>query len=324
MPAFGGAGLLAKSMKETTTANVSALFDFKDTKGFFRFFPEAEYGFTNLSDHHLEANEWIFVASNSFMYFLDYLPRLGHDVQKLWKEKKITLILTDSHYCKSFEKVNLLAKQHDVRVFAMTDLYIYREGIPTIPYFSPMGAYPIAKVNKDKKKIVVSHTPYHKGRPERNTKGTNQIREVLEKLALRYPKLEYHISLDSTLDEVMELKAKSHIFIDQLIENNPFVPQEGFGGKIVYKGGLGKSGLEAMHMRNAVLTSGREVDTRPFFPPPPIVWIDYQNFEQKLVELIEDVKLRTGIAERQYEWAAEFTSSEFVANHVLNAALREY
>jgi len=209
--------------------------------------------------------------------------------------KKITLIITDSFYLENHKEVNQIIKDRNINVFTMVDKG-HLIDVELKPFFQP---FDLSQTEIIKNNILtVCHSPWSEHK--RKTKGSYKILESVSKFNVDYVEI-----LGKSWHECLLEKAKSHIFIDQLVAQDNYI------------GGLGKSGLEAMLLKCVVLTSGEYIEN-DYIEEPPVVWINGNNIEAKLKELIENKGLREEIINEQYEWAKKYTSYEFVANYILN------
>jgi len=184
-------------------------------------------------------------------------------------------------------------------------------GVEIIPAYQTMIINPIPRVNNNI--LTVAHSP--RNGEKSKVKGTDYINEIVRGLKMKH-QFNYIFIKNYPHKECLKLKAQSDIFIDQLIYGNPDVPQQRWGEEITYEGGLGKSGIEAMLLGCCVITGGRKPDTERYFPPPPIIWTDYDNFKDHLDALIKDKDLISLCKRGQQKWAETYLNPEFVSHHI--------
>lgn len=209
---------------------------------------------------------------------------------------KVSLIITDTTFIKEYKIWNKFIIDNKLDVLIMPDLIKYLDKKITYrPYFQHIDISNIKLQNKNKK-IIISHSPGLKYKLD--LKGTSKIIKILS-----------NYNLDIIYNELWEncliRKSKSHIFIDQLISSN-------------YGGGLGKSGLESMLVNTLTLTSGKQPITEPFFPNPPIIIINENNLKETVDFYLKNENELNKKIKEQNQWAAKYTSSDFVKNNILN------
>lgn len=189
---------------------------------------------------------------------------------------RVNFIISDTDACRKYQWWNRIVSDYGIRLYAMPDLFGFCLS-PCTEIYHYMRVNP-ALIEPKPDRILVSHSPRagHKAK----VKGTAQIIETVEGLKKTLD-FDFVLITGLTQPEAVRLKSRSHIFIDQLIYDNPHTDQNHFGGKIVYNGGIGKSGIEALHCGAAVITGGIAGMT-----PPPIKYTDYYNFENDLAGMI--------------------------------------
>lgn len=225
--------------------------------------------------------------------------------------KSICVILSDSEFCRGYEKYNDFIIKHNLPLYAMPDLqpFISTKFIPAFPTVHIENK----ETNKSNDKLIIAHSP--SSVVKQKVKGTIQINEIIEELKKEY-EFDYHLISNKSHTETIEAKRNCHIFIDQMIYKNSHVSQKRWGEKIIYNGGLGKSGIEAMLLGACTITGGVEFPTDEYFPTPPVIYTDYYNFKKQLVELITNKEKRELIASQQKQWANKYASLEFVTKHI--------
>ena len=227
----------------------------------------------------------------------------GIDVTK-HQNKEIILIISDSRFFKQKDRINkFLLNNSYIKILIMPDkIPFIDERISYKPYFQHLN---ISSENELVKfdDLTFSHSPGAKYNS--NLKGSDFIKKTLhdQKLIIIHNK---------TWDECIEIKKKTHIFIDQIItEGN-------LDGKFGFKGGIGKSGLESMLLKNVLVTSSPPLITEPFFENPPSINIHPNKLRETIEDFIENPDKIKTISNKQFEWAKKHTSLEFVKNNILN------
>jgi hypothetical protein len=185
-------------------------------------------------------------------------------------------IISESASMGNCVESNSLMRKNKCKVFAMPDKEKYID-LPWTPAFQFTEIRP--RVRKYDY-FTVSHSPRNSRKQSR--KGSDKIKEVVESLGLRY-----ELITNMSHAQAVEKKGKSHIHIDQWLEGD-------------YKGGLGKSGLEAIMMGCAVITSG----DKHKFSPPITYSKDLKNDILRLVNTWEQQ-----VAE-QDKWFKDFNTVE--------------
>jgi hypothetical protein len=117
--------------------------------------------------------------------------------------------------------------------------------------------------------------------------------------------------------ECIKIKAKSHIFIDQVLKDNPKVYFKRWGNNgIKYPGALGKSGLEAMLTKCFTITGCEKLKTEPYFPEPPVLYTDYYSLYEDLELAIKNQPFRNEVIRNQFTWASIYLSPLFVKSNI--------
>jgi len=193
----------------------------------------------------------------------------------------------------------------------MPDLHDYLR-VPYTPAYQTM-TLPYVEINKPNDRIVICHSPGKKG--TLNIKGSRQIADVVKKFSKKLP-VEYKVLTNLSWEECIKEKSRAHIFIDQLTKYNPYINQKRFGGEIIYKGALGKSGIEAMMLECCTVTTMDRPITEPHFPPPPVILTNYFSFEYDIERVITDISHKKSYIEQQKKWVDKYCSPEFVSQHL--------
>lgn len=296
-PSFGASANLVNALRQAGY-QVSDFFKNKDPKGFWQTLESPAICEDRKPLLFQRPDQTIIVGSNAW----DWIKSLEKPAENEKPYVKTTVILTDTYYIRNHERLNAEFEAAGVTVFAMPDLFQYRKGLPTLPYYPPFSLEHV-KVKKNKH-FTICHSPGPKAAT--NKKGTLDIRKAVQQFKQKYPATEYIEITGKSHAECLELKAKAHVFIDQIVPEGS-MPHG-------YKGGIGKSGVEAMHLQCEVIGNVAECE---IMPPMSINVTDAYPLHQKM-EFVYRNKLRSDQEMvDQYFWAKQYTSYQFVANHVL-------
>jgi hypothetical protein len=224
--------------------------------------------------------------------------------------KTTAFIASESTLCRKREWVNQFLSANKIFTYSMPDKQKFLT-VETIPAYQTITVPRIERKKNDR--IFIAHSSRNKDKY--NTKGSAFIEETINALKKDYD-IDFSLIMNVSHKESMRIKSAVDIFVDQLIYGNSAVPQDRWGGHILYDGGLGKSGIEAMLLGCCVVTGGPEPDTNPYFPPPPVKWTDKDNFEMDIRTLIEDEDYRIAKAKQQQLWANRYLHPKFVAKHI--------
>jgi len=190
------------------------------------------------------------------------------------KKKSVVFFWTGSVYMKNSKKVNKWVQELNCeRTFAMLDLL--RCDSKALPLYQTFDFSPVENTNYYDFPLRICHSPGLKYGGKfgiAKGKGSHIIEKVFEDLKKKID-IDFVILKGISYSEAIEIKGKSHLFVDQLMPN---------------VGGVGKSGLEAMML--GVPTIGH-VSNCQFIGPYkncPIV-----NFStgQELYDIIYDMYL---------------------------------
>jgi hypothetical protein len=217
-----------------------------------------------------------------------------------YKDKELILVITDSTFLKKNTKINnFLINNKNIKVLIMPDLIPFIDKkIKYKPYFQHIDidiSQPIEKYGE----LTFSHSPGLKYKSD--LKGSKFIEDTLKNRKL----IVIH---NKTWSECIEIKKKTHIFIDQMVINNEYK----------YAGGIGKSGLESMLLKNILITSSPQLITEPFFENPPSISIIPNKLKDTINDLIVNPNKMMEISQKQYEWVKKYTSLDFVKNNILH------
>lgn len=281
-PAFGNAGALQRAIGCNIVAQSL------EFKGFHKNCTKPIKGFQNIP----KAKHYIFAGSGVMLRI---------DISKLTGRKSV--IISDSHYLEHTEEIDQIIEENHIEVSCMLDLW-YLCKHEKRAYFQPFEQIKLSKVKN--KKLTICHSPSVKVLT--NQKGSAQIKSAVDR-AIGKKDIHYECITTDTWSGSMEKKAKSHIFIDQLVISNHYQHKG-------YAGGIGKSGLEAMLLKCLTISCGTPIDTD--VPAPPYVVANtVDELAQKLKYYIENKNERKLVITKQYEWAKKYTSLKNVAKRLL-------
>jgi hypothetical protein len=259
--------------------------------------------------YSLQTNSKDMDVDHLFLVGYEGLDWYSKQIEK--KFKTVAVIFSDSLCAKKHEWCNMYTSKHNIPVYAMPDLDNFLKNY--VPAYQIIEI-PKIEINKPNDKILIYHSP--QGRKLRqNLKGSKQIIDAVNQLKRLYD-IELIVVNKVPWAECVRKVSNAHIFIDQLIYKNPFIDQNRWGGELKYNGGIGQSGLEAMKMKCCVITSGKIPKTDKYFPPPPVLFTDFERFKDDLEWLLLHEKERKSIAKEQYKWANIFSSPEFVVKNI--------
>ena len=281
---YGNCAGLAKAISATN--NVELILSHTDKKDMYKQFP-AKFGYKNIPD---SADQTIIVGAISFNEAYTNAPAR---IDRLLKNSKAKIILTDSFYLNRYEKLNDLYDKMGLIVYCMPQLLYCRGDRKTLPYYQPFDlfSYPVVK----NEKLTICHTPFHSSKID--LKGTKYINSFVNDFDVRYD-----LVMNKTWQETLKIRSASHISIDAIVKIGEWT------------NGVGKSGLEAMWLGSAVITTGHQVYTEQI-PPPPILYTTIEDFKNDLRTLIFNDDFRNDQVLEQRRWAEKYTSYEFVSKH---------
>jgi len=215
------------------------------------------------------------------------------------KPKRATIIVTDGGFMRRSEYYNKAFKNY--RLFCHP-CKIQFATIPAKECYQPLGDLTefVPKIKKNNK-LSVGHSPFSE--INARWKGTEQIVKTVNKFNVEFNLITGRINWDKCL----YIKSKCHIFVDQIDHFD--------GDRFGWRGGIGKSGLEAMLLDCLVICRGKHPGVN--IPPPPIAWCTKEDFEDVLDFYIHNPKERNEKIIAQKEWALKYLSYEFGARNVL-------
>jgi len=253
--------------------------------------PQGEY-FTDLKDVPHKYDLLIFAGTKLFHEAYLRCPEL----LKAYKGC-IKVIPSGRYYRKNHEMLNAAFKDVGVELHVMPDLFRYCEG-EQVPFYPPMELVPTFQAPY----ITVCHSPCNV--QKMMTKGSHIICPTVMKFTVAFDVILY-----TPWPQAIQRKARCHIFIDQIVSIRE------------YTGGIGKSGLEAMSLGLATISSG-EPYTSDLLPSPPVLWADKDTLKYALINLLQKADYRRKVIEEQRSWAREFLSYEFAGRLLMKGGKR--
>ncbi|CTQ55426.1 hypothetical protein LP7551_03969 [Roseibium album] len=223
--------------------------------------------------------------------------------EKLPSQSTACLLVTDSYLLNDNKGINSLYSQFpSLKIFAMPDLipFIYDREI--FPFYPVVDCQQHEEDERPNTPLLVGHSPSRHTRF--GQKGTEFILNVLQKHEIKY-------DLITGLDYATALQRKSQldVFVDQ-------ISYEKFDS-LSWSGGIGKSGLEAMALGCAVVTSGYLADTEPFMPIPPIVFVDRTNFENRMVSLMSNPEEIAHLSNAGRDWIQKYATPKVAIDFLI-------
>lgn len=277
----------------------------------------------NISTKRLSETEHLWVFGTSAIPILQRRTRM---INPLTLPKKSTIFISDGQFWRMRNMVLRLAAQAKSRLFVMPDLapWVPKE-LGWRPFFQLIELPVESRSERLDRDIYVSHTP----RPnwKDNQKGSMDILRATEKLG-------FDLTLISNSDWrfTIQQKFRSQFFVDQCVDfsqlslsfttASSMYSLAGQLSRILapeYRGGLGKSGIEALHAGAIVASSGNPLDCRGVFDAPPIYALSRQGLVDELHHLfgmsdpnLLDLKLA------QQDWTSKYLTREFIVPYVMN------
>jgi hypothetical protein len=280
--AFANASALQNAL------NCNIVIEKTEPKGYGKFLTKQPHNINNIP----KADHYIFAGSG-------IMTRI--DISSLKGRK--TVILSDSHYLQDTEQIDSIIEKENIEVFCMADLWEFCK------FEKRMYIHPFLDFNLEiikSSNFSICHSPYSK--INTNQKGSLNIERAVSKLKLTYP-LDYICITDNTWEETLKIKSTAHYFIDQLSQGNHY-------SHLGYKGGVGKSGLEAMLLGCLTFCGGVKVDSD--LEPAPFIKVNNENdLYEKMIYYKKNETLAKEIINRQYNWAIENTNAKVIAERIL-------
>jgi hypothetical protein len=166
------------------------------------------------------------------------------DLEQLPGNKSV--LITDSHYLRNTASIDQVILQYNIAAHVQEDLWHFCNILGKKIYIHPLQSLPT--VNNKSARITIGHSPGPKVKT--NVKGTRQITEVVNQVSKSYD-IDYMCLTDYSWTECLRKKSLCHFFVDQLAPGN-------HPGAVEYKGGIGKSGYEAMALQCLTFSSGEK------------------------------------------------------------------
>ena len=292
----GGGHACGLSLGLRKYCNLTTVFANPNLHGLDHIEQEALFGFENMP----KGGDELIIMS---VITLDYLEEhIGinnfRSYLKNWGVVKI--IIPDGTMVFDTAKYN--KKMEGMEVFATMCKIALRGNLPTKEYYQPFDLSHVEIKKNDE--LTISHSPFVSSKAIQ--KGTRYIKKGIESYG---DTVVFDIITDMPWEDAVKRKAKSHIFIDQIYNKEN---EYSIG---LMNPGMGKSGIEAMHLESLVITRGKHKPRK--IPSPPIVWIGDQNWIELLNYYIFHPTERLEKIAMQKIWALKYATHDFAARNVL-------
>lgn len=211
---------------------------------------------------------------------------------------RVIIIVTDGGFMSDPRKYNEEFKPFEVFFTNCKMQYAERGRV----YYQPFDLSRFQKVKNQK--LTFCHSPFVGEKTKE--KGSDQIIKGFKRLGVNF-----ELIMGKPWVEAMVRKSKCHVFVDQISSTAGYfkIPPN-------WKGGVGKSGLEAMNLRCLTLSRGNFKDYD--IPKPPIIECDRKNYMTVLSGVRNmSSDQREKLTQQQYEWALKYTNPDFCAKRIL-------
>ena len=313
---YAGAAQLARALHRFTSHSVQLVYKRPDRYGFHMLHPAVAWDDDpeGVVDAVQRADVLLFAGTPSvwkfFERFIYYHPHaaFGSDPYAWLAKRQTATFVTDSWFYEDPPRYNRMLQDTGGVVFMMPDLEPYYEGlIPPVPYYQPVETPKVPKADR----LTICHSPG--GKADSDLKGSRAVARVIGQLREEHT-FDYQVLSGLSHAQCLQAKGRAHLFIDQMVDRPA---GDGFPR---YRGGLGKSGLEAMRMGCVVVTSGDPPDLPGALADPPVAWV---RGAAELYRCLAHVLPLWGterwreMYKESYAWAKQYTDPEWVARHVV-------
>jgi hypothetical protein len=212
---------------------------------------------------------------------------------------RVIVIVTDGIFMTDYVKMNEEFKPFEVFLTNCKMQYTDRGKV----YYQPFDLKRFE--NKKYGQLTACHSPFVGEKTIE--KGSRIIVAAFNNLSLQYD-----LIMGQKWENAMQRKAKCHIFVDQIDSQPGYwrIPKD-------WKGGVGKSGLEAMNLKCLTICRGNFKDYD--IPKPPIVECTVKTFFDVLKGVVKMTPHeRELLTKAQYDWAIKYTNPDFCAKRILN------
>lgn len=293
----GGGHACGLSLGLRKYCNLTTVWRYPNQHGLDHIEPRALLGFKHLPP----GGDELIIMSNITQHYLEkHFGEAGFkSYLKGWGVVKT--IITDGLITLEADKWN--EKMEGMEVFATLCKIGFRGDLPTKEYYQPFDLSHVEVVKNDK--LTIAHSPFLPNKMIE--KGTAHIKKgIMDRFG---DSVIFDVITETPWEEAMKRKAKSHIFIDQLYnEEDPW-------GVSVLHPSIGKSGIEAMHLESLVFTRGKHKSRG--IPSPPVVWITDHPWIELLDYYIYHPTERLEKIAEQKQWAMKYATHDFAARNVL-------
>lgn len=292
---YSGISFLANDLGTHTILSESVRVDFDDMIINKSFYNKSKGECINYIN---DCENIIIFGSRSILHLPKILSKTNK--QNFNNFNKITIIISDTSFIKFNNDINRCIRDNNMDVLIMPDLVEYLD--KDIPYRIFLQHIPIIDdlLSIKNEEITISHSPGFKYKTD--LKGSSKIERILYNYNL-------DVIYDVPWDKCITRKSKSHIFIDQIVD------------RVDYKGGIGKSGLEAMLLNCLVITSGNNIICEPTFESPPLIITDEKNLKYTIDYYISNPLIMDVYIKKQNDWALKYLSKDFVIKNILGTEL---
>tara|TARA_A100001011_G_scaffold400124_1_gene512523 strand:- start:4167 stop:5255 length:1089 start_codon:yes stop_codon:yes gene_type:complete len=151
---------------------------------------------------------------------------------------------------------------------------------------------------KTENEISICHSPTN-----RHYKGSDKIISICKKICSRYKNVKFTLIENMDHHKVINLKRTSDILIDQIGDNGGW--------------GYGMNSVEAMGLYTCCMTEMNS-SCRNFFKNHPMVNVNQNNLEKKLIDLILNPEKIDYYKQKAYDWAIKNHDVEVVGKNLYN------
>jgi hypothetical protein len=221
------------------------------------------------------------------------LKKLIKNGWNIKRQKNVTLIISDTTFLLETVKWNNYLKNNPkIKILIMPDEISFLDSSLTYKMYYQHIPHIKELQMKKTKEISFSHSPGAKYKSDK--KGTSYIQSQIPDI---------RILSGLSWENCIRQKSCTTIFIDQMVDDTI----------LNYKGGVGKSGLEAMLYGCLTITSG----IIPF-SICPVKCVEKERLKETVEYYMHNKGEREELCKIQQEWAMKNLSKNFVLNNILN------
>lgn len=231
-------------------------------------------------------NKMFIVSTTTIESIYKHLPKNPWNTFFKKTDSRPSIFITGTMYYRKSERWNHFMDDHNIYPrFCQPELMRY--GSKNIQMLHPMEYNDIDQTKN--KRITICHSP---GLAKRfRKKGGDKIIQGLER-AKKEVDFDFKFIYGIPLYECLEVKAKSHIFIDQIF---------------LEVGGLGKNGLEALSLgcitMSSIINFNKNYTASKFYPPHPVIEIrNSDDVYENVVSLLKNKKKFKKMVNKTNKW----------------------